>query len=141
MGSLKDALQKAGFHSSKRENERRKVRQKDKKKIEIHQEERNFCDHCETIQPDVEFYKHRNPTVDAQWLCARCADLNCIPDDSRQTQQSNFSKMRRFRREFGSMKKFETNERFSKGRSDDRRGPNRNRDNRDNQRNRNFKRR
>ena len=62
MSSMKDALIKAGFTPKKGENEREKRKQWDKvKKSVIHQEQRNFCEVCESIQPDVEHYKHRKP--------------------------------------------------------------------------------
>ena len=42
--SLKDALMKAGFQSTKTQNERRRKLKKEKTKVEKHQEHRNFCD-------------------------------------------------------------------------------------------------
>ena len=56
---------------------------------------------CESIQPDVERYKHRNPIIQAQWICVSCADKNMIDDKFRVTVQSDFSIKKIFRREFG----------------------------------------
>ena len=102
MGDLKSALLKAGFKASKSENERQKREPwlKAKKSVK-HQEQRNYCEVCETIQPDVEKYKHRNPTVEAEWICVSCADKNLIDDKFRVTSQSDFSIKKTFRREYG----------------------------------------
>ena len=102
MGDLKSALLKAGFKASKSENERQKREPwlKAKKSVK-HQEQRNYCEVCETIQPDVEKYKHRNPTVEAEWICVSCADKNLIDDKFRVTAQSDFSIKKTFRREYG----------------------------------------
>lgn len=100
MGSLKDALQKAGFKPSKQENERPKLPKKERKVIEKHQEHRNFCEICNAVCPDVELYKHNIQTIDAQWICIRCADRNSIPDSTRRTNQSECAQKRMFRREF-----------------------------------------
>ena len=106
MSSLKDALMKAGLKSSKNENDRAKRKNwVDVKKSVIHQEQRNYCEACESIQPDVERYKHRNPIVDAQWICVSCADKNMIDDKFRVTAQSDFSIKKIFRREFGQTNK------------------------------------
>ncbi len=110
--SLKDALMKAGVKTSKMENMRPKVSPtpnnkgqpvigKEKREILKHQEQRNFCEVCEQICPDVEFYKHKNPTIDAEWICLRCADRNSIPDKFRTSAQSDVAKKGMFRREFG----------------------------------------
>ncbi len=107
--SLKDAMMKAGLKSSKTQNMRDEVVKRDKKKIEKHQETRNFCEVCELIQPDVERYKHKNPTVDAEWICSACADREEIHDDFRVTHQSEFATKGRFRREFGATKDFNEN--------------------------------
>lgn len=112
--SLKDAMLKAGLKSSKTENMRKSTITRDKKKIEKHQEARNFCEVCELIQPDVERYVHKNPTVDAEWICAACADNEQIHDQFRVTNQSEFAKGKRFRREFGPTKDFSDNASFKK---------------------------
>ena len=92
MSSLKDALLKAGLKSSKNENDRQKRKNwVEVKKSVIHQEQRNYCEVCESIQPDVERYKHRNPIIEAQWICVSCADKNMIDDKFRVTVQSDFS--------------------------------------------------
>ena len=106
MSSLKDALLKAGVKSTKTANMRETVVKRERKKTEKHQQERNFCEVCEFIQPDVERFKHKNPTVDAEWICAACADKEEIHDQFRITNQSEFSKKRRYRREFGPTKDF-----------------------------------
>ncbi|OIQ20438.1 MAG: hypothetical protein BM556_00400 [Bacteriovorax sp. MedPE-SWde] len=109
--SLKDAMMKAGLKSTKSQNERDRRPAKTVKKIEKHQETRNFCEVCQFIQPDVERYKHKNPTIDAEWICAACADKNDIHDQFRMTNQSEFAKSKRFRREFGPTKVFSNNHR------------------------------
>ena len=107
MGSLKDALMKAGLKPSKSENERPKPkRNKVIKKVHTHQQERNFCEVCNRTLPDVEMYKHRNPVVNASWICLQCADKNMISDDFRETNQSEYSRKGIFRREFGRTKRF-----------------------------------
>ena len=106
MSSLKDALTKAGLKPSKKENDReRRGRWVDVKKSVIHQEQRNYCEVCESVQPDVERYKHRNPIINAQWICVSCADKNLIDDKFRVTAQSDFSKRSIFKREFGQTNK------------------------------------
>ena len=104
--SLKDALLKAGFHSSKIENERVRKPKNEKTKVEKHQEQRNFCEVCETTQPDVELFKHRHPRIDAEWICLNCADKNEILDDFRKTAQSDHSKNRMYRRFYGHTRDF-----------------------------------
>lgn len=103
--SLKDALLKAGLKSSKVENERKTKYKKDKTKVEKHQEKRDFCEVCETIQPDVEKFHHRNPRVDATWICVNCADKNEIHDKFRKTAQSDFNKQGRYQRFYGPTEK------------------------------------
>jgi len=103
---MKEALLKAGFRSKETENERPQMRKKDKTKRQVHQEQRNYCENCGNICPDVEFYKHRIPSVSSHWICCRCADLHSIPDESRQTAQSDFSKGKTFRRQYGPTKRF-----------------------------------
>lgn len=105
--SLKDALLKAGLQSTKTQNHREKKLKKEKIKSEKHQEHRNFCEVCEFVQPDVELFKHRMPTIDAEWICANCADKAQILDQFRITNQSEFSKTGRYRRFYGPMKDFE----------------------------------
>jgi len=98
--SIKDALQQAGFKASRQENERPKLAKKQITKKVKHQETRNYCEVCNNILPDVEKYQHNNPTIRVQWICARCADINQIPDRTRVTSQSEFSKTGIFHREF-----------------------------------------
>jgi hypothetical protein len=104
MGSLKDAMLKVGLKETAKpsaNNQREKVAKKQLTQEVVHQEQRNFCEHCELIQPDVELYKHRNPTTDAEWICVRCADQLQIADTFRKTAQSDTSIRRMFRREYG----------------------------------------
>lgn len=110
--SLKQALLKAGLKSSKTENMREQKPKKEKTKIEKHQEHRNFCEVCECIQPDVELFKHRNRLITAEWICVNCADKNEILDEFRVTQQSEFSRTKRYRRYYGPMKDFSKTKSF-----------------------------
>lgn len=99
--SLKDALLKAGLKATVAPNDRENKKPKHKKAIEKHQEQRNYCEVCEFIQPDVEHFKHRVPTIDARWICCNCADKNEILDDFRTTAQSDFSIQKKYRRYYG----------------------------------------
>ncbi len=119
--SLKDALMKAGFQSTKTQNERQRKLKKEKTKVEKHQEHRNFCEVCECVQPDVERFKHRNPRIDAEWICSNCADKNEILDDFRLTNQSDFSRNGRYRRYYGHTKDFSKEQ--NKVQKDERRKP------------------
>jgi hypothetical protein len=104
MGSLKDAMLKVGLKETQKPaavNQREKIAKKKVTEEVIHQEQRNYCEACEQIRPDVELYKHRNPTTDAQWICVRCADQLQIADTFRKTAQSDTSIKRMFRREYG----------------------------------------
>lgn len=107
MANLKEALLKAGLKGTKVENERRATYKKDITKTEKHQMNRNFCEKCETTQPDVERFKHKNYSIDAQWMCVNCADIAQIHDDCRLTFQSDFSKQNRYIRRYGPTKVFE----------------------------------
>jgi len=107
MSSLKDALLKAGVKTAKAENERKAKYKKDVTKTEKHQYQRNFCEQCNGTYPDVERFKHRNYSVDAQWMCVNCADLAEIHDDCRVTNQSEFSKQSKYIRRYGPTKVFE----------------------------------
>lgn len=125
--SMKDALQKLGLKPTVKKNERPKFKSKPRpnlprpnpnpkprsrindrpvEKMHTHQEHRTICDHCMKSYPDVEFYRHRNPCVEVEWLCCRCADDNCINDECRQTKQSEYSRKRIFRRNYGRTKRF-----------------------------------
>lgn len=102
MSSLKDALLKAGVKGTHTENERKHtVPKKELKKTEIHQEQRNYCEVCNCTMPDVERYRHRNPLLEAQWICIKCADKYMIDDKFRVTVQSDYAKRNIFRREYG----------------------------------------
>ncbi len=104
MGIMKDALLKAGLKPTatpKDQNQREKVAKKQMTEAVVHQEQRNFCEECNQVRPDVEFYQHRNPTTDAEWICVKCADKLKIPDACRKTAQSDTSVKKMFRREHG----------------------------------------
>lgn len=109
MGSLKDALLKAGLKGTKQENHRDSAKGREVKQSEKHQHTRNFCEHCQNVEPDVERYKHRNPTTDAEWICVACADRLMIDDKFRVTHQSDFAKKNMFKRFFGATKDFNEN--------------------------------
>lgn len=106
--SLKEALEKAGLKSSRRENEQKKKQKVSRQPTEVekHHQHRSFCDCCKKTAPDVEFYKHNNPSIQANWLCIVCADKHFIPDDTRQSNQSAFAMRGTFRRRYGRTKKF-----------------------------------
>jgi hypothetical protein len=104
MGSMKDALLKAGLKGTptpKAENEREKLSKKKITETVIHQEQRNYCEECRQVYPDVELYYHNNPTTEAEWICVRCADQLKIADTFRKTAQSDTSIRKMFRREYG----------------------------------------
>lgn len=107
MKSLKDALLEAGLKktpepkSVKAHNEREHIPKKKVTETVIHQEQRNFCEECQQVYPDVEFYAHHNPTTEAEWICVRCADRLKIADTCRKTAQSDTSIKKMFRREYG----------------------------------------
>ena len=107
MGIMKDALLKAGLKATavpkdaKAENEREKIHRKKITETIIHQEQRNFCEECQQVLPDVELYYHNNPTTEAEWICVKCADRLKISDICRQTAQSDTSIKKMFRREHG----------------------------------------
>ena len=107
MGIMKDALLKAGLKETKApkppkaENEREHIPKKQKTEATAHQQQRNYCEHCQQVRPDVELYHHRNPTTEAEWICVKCADLLKIADTFRKTAQSDTSIRRMFRREYG----------------------------------------
>jgi|GEM_PF-613239 len=107
--SLKDALLKAGLKATKSENERARKPKKEQLGSEKHQYSRNFCEACNTTQPDVEKFDHRNRLIDAKWICSNCADKLEIVDDYRVTHQSQFAKQGKFRRQYGPTKKFPKN--------------------------------
>ena len=104
MASLKDAFLKAGIkptEAPKKENEREVIKKKKMTDEISHQAQRNFCEECDQVRPDVEQYKHRNPTTEAEWICVRCADQLQILDKFRLTAQSDTSIKKMFRREYG----------------------------------------
>jgi hypothetical protein len=104
MKSLKEQLLQAGLKpttSPKQVNEREPVKKKQMTEAVIHQEQRNFCEECQQVRPDVELYYHRNPTTEAEWIGVKCADQLKIADTCRQTAQSDTSIKKMFRREHG----------------------------------------
>ena len=117
MASLKDALLKAGIKPTaekKPENHREKITKKQVTETIVHQEQRNYCEACDQVRPDVELYKHRNPTTEAEWICVRCADQLQIPDTFRKTAQSDTSIKKMFRREYGATVKITDTQKYSK---------------------------
>jgi RNase P subunit RPR2 len=116
--SLKAAFLKAGIKPSsdaKSQNVREKIAKKQVTETVIHQGQRNYCEACDQVKPDVEQYSHRNPTTDAEWICVRCADQLQIPDKFRKTAQSDTSIKKIFRREFGETIRIETSSAKSTG--------------------------
>jgi ribosomal protein L37AE/L43A len=104
MGIMKDALLKAGLKETvapKPQNHRDNIPKKQKSEITEHQQQRNFCEECQQVAPDVELYHHRNPTTQAEWICVKCADRLKIADTFRKTAQSDTSIKKMFRREHG----------------------------------------
>ena len=104
MKSLKEQLLQAGLKASdshKAANEREQLKKKKVTESVIHQEQRNYCEECQQVRPDVELYYHRNPTSEAEWICVKCADQLKLADACRQTAQSDTSIKRMFRREHG----------------------------------------
>ncbi len=111
--SLKDAMIKAGIVKQdnldrEKEKERRdKIEKKGPGQFGIHAHHiRTDCAQCKKNSPDVEFYEHSNRSIEAKWLCIRCADKAWIKDDCRHTNQSSHAKAGKFRREFGATKRF-----------------------------------
>ncbi|HXH75913.1 MAG TPA: hypothetical protein VNJ08_13160 [Bacteriovoracaceae bacterium] len=104
MKSLKEQLLAAGLSATpnpKEQNQREKIAKKKVTESVVHQEQRNYCEECQQVRPDVELYHHRNPTTEAEWICVRCADQLKIPDTFRKTAQSDTSIKKMFRREHG----------------------------------------
>ena len=104
--SLKDALLGVGLRSSKTANERPSQKGRKAKQSEKHQRIRTFCEVCEFDHGDVERYEHRNPTVNARWICLGCADKLMIDDKFRVGQQSELSRRGNFKRFYGATKVF-----------------------------------
>src|SRR5262245_3178979 len=71
-----------------------------------HHHLRTLCDACKKSGPDVEYYEHRNRSLNAKWLCVKCADTYNIPDACRETMQSQFAIAGRFIRNYGATKVF-----------------------------------
>lgn len=67
---------------------------------------RTECDACKKSEPDVEYYEHTDKRLSAKWLCLTCADNNNIPDEKRQTMQSEHAMRKVFRRRYGKTKIF-----------------------------------
>lgn len=101
MRSLKEQLLKAGLKPTQNPNEREKINKKQVTEAVLHQDQRNFCEECQQVRPDVELYYHHNPTTEAEWICVKCADQLKIADTCRQTAQSDTSIKKMFRREHG----------------------------------------
>lgn len=110
MNALKDALLKAGFKETQKPKQEN-FRPKEKKNAPVkqtitHQKQRNFCEECSQIKPDVEFYEHNLPTTEAEWICLRCADRLKVSDTFRRTAQSDTAIKKLFRREHGATVSF-----------------------------------
>lgn len=71
-----------------------------------HHHIRTNCDDCGRSSPDVEYYEHKNRSLDKYWLCVRCADDHNILDEFRQTMQSSHAIKGVFRRNYGPTKIF-----------------------------------
>jgi hypothetical protein len=71
-----------------------------------HHHLRTNCEECERSTPDVEYYQHKNRSLDKYWLCVTCADKNNILDEFRQTMQSQHAQNKMFRRGYGPTKIF-----------------------------------
>ena len=71
-----------------------------------HHHSRTDCEACGRPSPDVEYYEHKNRSLDKFWLCVRCADDNNIHDDFRQTMQSPQAMKGLFQRGYGPTKIF-----------------------------------
>lgn len=111
--SLKDAMLKAGLVSKekvekdKAKDQRKKLNKKGPQQSGVHKHHiHTDCGVCKRPAPDVEYYEHRNRSVDAKWLCLECADRLSIHDDFRQTNQSQQAMSNRFLRQYGPTKKF-----------------------------------
>ncbi len=109
-GSLKEALEKAGLKASDSDNERKRKPRQGRPPKEIrpsteivkHQQPHYFCDCCKKTAPDVEFYQHNNKSIQgSKWLCIKCADEKLIPDELRQSNQSDCAMRGTFRRNYG----------------------------------------
>jgi hypothetical protein len=107
MKSLKEQLLQAGLKGTpnpKAHNEREVIHRKKITEEVVHQQQRNYCEQCQQVRPDVELYYHHNPTTEAEWICVKCADQLKIDDSTRQTAQSDTSVRKMFRREHGATK-------------------------------------
>lgn len=67
---------------------------------------RTECEACRKSGPDVEYYEHKNRILDVKWLCVKCADTYNIPDQCRETMQSQFAITGKFIRGWGPTKVF-----------------------------------
>lgn len=71
-----------------------------------HHHSRTDCESCGKTSPDVEYYEHKNRSLDKYWLCVKCADDHNIHDDFRQTVQSPQAMKGLFQRGYGPTKMF-----------------------------------
>lgn len=67
---------------------------------------RTDCESCGHSSPDVEYYEHKNRSLNKFWLCVKCADSHNIHDDFRQTTQSPQAMRGLFQRNYGPTKVF-----------------------------------
>jgi len=109
-GTTKDAAKDADRRDkNKNFEQKRPDRSHINEKHEHHH--RTECESCKKTTPDVEYYQHSLKTLTARWLCIPCADQHKILDDCRQTEQSDFSLRKTFRRLYGPTKRFPTSKR------------------------------
>ncbi len=71
-----------------------------------HHHSRTDCEACGHSSPDVEYYEHKNRSLNKYWLCVKCADTHNIHDDFRQTMQSPQAMRGLFQRNYGPTKIF-----------------------------------
>ena len=117
MATLKNAFLKAGVVTEKQVQQMEVRARQTQKKEKAHKKEeqvskqkdehkhahhvRSLCDACGKTSSDVEFYKHKNRSLDKYWLCLKCADDYSIHDQCRETAQSFHGKTALFIRRYG----------------------------------------
>lgn len=106
MGSLQEALKKAGVKAKEPVKKKKEIIHRGRKKHTHHFKHRTTCDFCRKTTADVENYAHNNPRLKAKWLCLPCADQQQISDMFRETNQSEFALKGYFRRQYGRTKRF-----------------------------------
>lgn len=104
--TLQQALIKAGLVSKEKLKKAESKRKPGFIEGKHHHHIRTECEACGKSSPDVEYYEHKNRSLDKKWLCVKCADTYNISDDFRQTVQSQHAKSGLFRRQYGATKVF-----------------------------------